>query len=50
MKPRRAIPAAVCGNTTGRSMMPCTTFLSGNFLRAMIHASGTRTDGKDDGS
>jgi len=40
IKPSKAIPAAVCGSTMGRSIIPCTRFLTGNFLRASSHANG----------
>jgi hypothetical protein len=38
--PSNAMPAAVWGITTGRSIMPKTSRLSGKLFRASIHAAG----------
>lgn len=40
IKPNMAIPAAECGITTGRSIIPVTIFFNLNFLRANKYARG----------
>lgn len=44
--PSNAMPAAVCGITTGRSIMPSTSLFKWNFLRAKSHAPGKEMNAK----